>query len=116
MEADLSCIGMKIKRLREKANLTQKQVADFLSIDQSMISKIEKGERSISSVAVEKLAMLFCCPVSAIISGEDIMPEYVVAFRTTSIDDADLKALAAVNKIVLNQFKMDRLAGGMLND
>ena len=35
-------IGMKIKKLRENANLTQKQIAEFLSVDQSLVSKFEK--------------------------------------------------------------------------
>lgn len=52
-------IGMKIKKLRENANLTQKQVADYLSIDQSLVSKFEKGERSINSDLLNDIANLF---------------------------------------------------------
>ena len=36
-------MGKRIKSLRERANLNQKTVADYLSLDQSMVSKIEKG-------------------------------------------------------------------------
>lgn len=46
---DLIDIGKRIKGLRKDANLTQSKVAEFLSLDQSMIAKIERGERSISS-------------------------------------------------------------------
>lgn len=40
---NMTNIGEKIKRLRETAKVTQTQLAEFLSIDQSLISKIEKA-------------------------------------------------------------------------
>lgn len=117
MENKLSVnVGIKIKQLRENANLTQKQIADFLSIDQSLVSKFEKGERTINSDILNQLATLFCCPVSYLISDKDITPTYVIAFRTTAIDNTDLCALSVINKIALNQFKMDQLTGGVVND
>ena len=112
----ISDIGTKIKRLREKANLTQKQIAEYLSVDQSLISKFEKGERSISTDILSQLATLFCCPISTLVSGENMTPVYNIAFRTSSMDTADLNALAIINKIALNQLKMDQLAGGNVND
>lgn len=116
MEINLTNTGTKIKQLREKSNLTQKQIAEFLSIDQSLVSKIENGERSISSDNLNQLAALFCCPISALVSDENIVPAYTIAFRTTAIDNADLNALTVINKIALNQFKMDQLAGGIADD
>lgn len=121
METSLSTIGIsdigtKIKRLREKANLTQKQIAEYLSVDQSLISKFEKGERSISTDILSQLATLFCCPIYTLISDEKMTPVYNIAFRTSSMDTADLNALAIINKIALNQLKMDQLAGGDVND
>lgn len=108
-------IGIKIKKLRENANLTQKQIAEFLSIDQSLVSKIEKGERSIGSETLSEIATLFCCPISSLISSEDITSTYEIAFRTASIESTDLCALSIINKIALNQFRMDQLAGGNVN-
>ena len=112
----ISDIGYKIKRLREKANLTQKQIAEYLSVDQSLISKFEKGERSISTDILSQLATLFCCPISALVSDKKMTPAYNIAFRTSSMDTADLNVLAIINKIALNQLKMDQLAGGNVND
>ena len=37
---DLIDIGKRIKSLRKDSNLTQSKVAEFLSLDQSMIAKI----------------------------------------------------------------------------
>ena len=116
MAYNMSEIGKKIKLLRETANFTQQQLADYLTVDQSLISKFEKGERSISSDTLEQLAVLFCCPVSALVSEETIKPVFNVAFRTSAISTEDLRALSAINKIALNQLQMDRLAGGLKND
>ena len=44
-------IGQKVKGLREKAGLNQMQLAHFLEIDQSTISKCEKGERQFQGLA-----------------------------------------------------------------
>lgn len=116
MITNISEIGSKVKQLRENANLTQKQIAEYLSVDQSLVSKFEKGERSISSDMLSQLATLFCCPISSILTDEDTLPIYSIAFRTVFIDRTDLKALAMINKIALNQLKMDQLAGGIKHD
>lgn len=116
MTANLSHIGTRIKRLREEANLTQKQIADFLSVDQSLISKFEKGERSVSSDLLDQLATLFCCPVSAFFSEDAPPSAYTIAFRSAGMDREDLCALTAINRIALNQFQMDQLAGGIVHD
>ncbi len=116
MAYHISEIGKKVKQLRESANFTQQQLADYLAVDQSLISKFEKGERSISSDALKQLAVLFCCPVSALVSEETVKPVFNVAFRTNAISTEDLRALSAINKIALNQLQMDQFAGGLKND
>lgn len=113
MTTELECLGVKIKQLRENANLTQKQIADFLAVDQSLISKFEKGERSVSADLLNQLSSLFCCPISALVSDESIRSTWTIAFRTTVIGNEDLNALSVINKIALNQFKMDSLVGGI---
>ena len=109
-------LGIKIKALREKAGITQKQLSDYLSVDQSLISKFETGERSISSDMLENLAALFCYPVFDLISSEHVVLEYKFAFRTIRIETEDLVALSVINKIALNQKQMDTLAGGNIDD
>ena len=74
-----------------------------------MIAKMEKGERNITSDVIEKLSTLFCCTVEYILSGENKKQEFTVSFRTSNLTSGDLKSLAIVNKIVLNQFKMDSI-------
>lgn len=112
MKIEMNNIGVKIKTLRENANLTQTHVADFLEVDQSLISKFEKGERSISSDLLAELSTLFCCPLSALISDDQEISSYNIAFRTNTIGCEDLSILSVINKIALNQIQMDQLAGG----
>ncbi len=102
-------IGKRIKALRGESKLTQTKVAEYLSLDQSMIAKIEKGERNITSDVIEKLSALFCCTVDYILFGENPEQRCTVSFRTSNLTSEDFKSLAAINKIVLNQFEMDKM-------
>lgn len=105
-------IGKRIKLLREESKLTQTKVAEYLELDQSMIAKMEKGERNITSDVIEKIAALFCCTVDYILFGEKQEQKCLVSFRTNNLTDDDLKNLAIINKIVLNQFEMDKILEG----
>ncbi len=106
---DLIEIGKRIKALRVESGLTQSKVAEYLSLDQSMIAKVEKGERNISSDVIEKLAALFCCKEDYILFRENPEQNCIISFRTNNLTSEDLKSLARINKIVLNQFEMDKM-------
>ena len=51
-------INLKLKELREKNGYTQQNIADFLNVDQSLISKIEKGERTFTADMLNSLSSL----------------------------------------------------------
>ena len=51
-------LGSRIKELREKKGLVQRQLAAELEVDTPMYSKIERGERKAKREHVEKLATL----------------------------------------------------------
>ncbi len=116
MEIDLTNVGSKLKSIRENSKLTQSQIAEFLNIDQSLVSKIEKGERSISSDMLEKLATLFCYSIFDIVSKDTVEKKIDISFRTNLIENSDLIKLATINRIVLNQFEMDKFFEGDIND
>jgi len=112
MTRDVSCIGERIKELRESIGLTQNHVAEYLGVDQSLISKFESGERAISSDMLDALSTLFCCPLDSIIAPQRGVTSIGFAFRTNRLDKEDLLALAIVHKIVLNQMQMDAISKG----
>ena len=49
-------VGQKLRKLRQKAGISQEKLALTADIDRTYISSIEKGERNISIVVLEKLA------------------------------------------------------------
>lgn len=50
---------LRIRDLREDADLTQKQIAAFLLCDQSLYSKYERGERPLPLETAIRLADLY---------------------------------------------------------
>jgi transcriptional regulator with XRE-family HTH domain len=50
------CFGNKIKLLRLEKSYSQEELAYKAEIDRSYISDIEKGERNVSILIIEKLA------------------------------------------------------------
>jgi transcriptional regulator with XRE-family HTH domain len=51
--------GSYIRKLRENANLPLRKLAASLDIDQSTLSKIERGERQFTSDMIPKIAKSF---------------------------------------------------------
>ena len=49
-------IGQRIKDLREKAEMSQKDLAYTADLDRSYIASIENGQRNVSIVNIEKIA------------------------------------------------------------
>ncbi len=52
-------VGIIFRGIRSKNNLTQTEVAERLGIDQSDVSKIEKGKRSIGKALAKKIEQEF---------------------------------------------------------
>lgn len=49
-------IGQRIKELREKGDMSQKDLAYSSDLDRSYIASVENGQRNISVVNIEKIA------------------------------------------------------------
>lgn len=101
-------IGNKLKELREKSGYTQNQVANYLDVDQTTISKIEKEERNISMGMLIKLANLYGCGIKDFTKSDEHNP-IALAFRANNIDLEDMEAIARLKKIVLNIRLMDQI-------
>lgn len=106
---DKIILGQRLKELRESAGLSQKQLAECLSVDQSMVSKFESGERSISATQLEAVCDIICYPIEKLLDEKhDVKPNNVISFRTAKLSIESIKALRAINRIFLNQLKMDK--------
>jgi HTH-type transcriptional regulator, competence development regulator len=55
----MQTVGEQIRKLREAEGLPLRKVAALLDIDQSILSKIERGERKASKEQIIKIASIF---------------------------------------------------------
>jgi len=106
-------LGQNAKRAREANGFSQSSVADFLKVDQSLISKFEKGERTLQSDLLERLANLYGNRV-ADFECEGQFPEQRIkaAYRSSGMTVDDMEVIHNIKRIALNLFFMTDLAGG----
>ena len=102
-------VGENLRILRENAGYNQQSIAVFLKVDQSLISKIEKGERSISVDMMEKLATLFGVNPSTITKKGAVSLTLSCAFRCSELTLDEMEAISAINRIALNAEFMTKL-------
>ena len=69
-------MNLRIRDLREDADLTQKQIADMLLCDQSLYSKYERGERVLPLDAAIKLAVFYKTSVDYLVGLTDESKPY----------------------------------------
>jgi transcriptional regulator with XRE-family HTH domain len=63
----MKSFGEIIKAKREELNLLLREISALTDIDQSIISKLEKGERKASREQVLKLAQIYKLPLNDLI-------------------------------------------------
>ncbi len=107
----LNLVGKRFNELRTRSGLTQSQMAEYLDVDQSYISKCEKSERQFSVDILEKAAALFGCPLEYFTDETSEFAPMSIALRAKTVTIGDLETLAAMNKIALNLRFMDSLLG-----
>lgn len=108
----LKSVGERFSELRNRSGLTQSQIADYLNVDQSYISKYEKNERQFSVDILEKAAALFGCPIEYFTDETSEYEPMHIAYRAKSVTVEDLETIAAINKIALNLRYMEGLLEG----
>ncbi|HVJ50258.1 helix-turn-helix transcriptional regulator [Desulfitobacterium sp.] len=109
MKKSFDNIGAQIKVLRENSGFTQKNIANYLGVDQSLISKFEAGERPISADMLERLVTLFGCSISVFKEATAEYKPLSLVLRASEIGDDDLETISAINKIALNSAFMTKL-------
>ena len=101
--------GESFKTLRESNKITQSQMAKFLNVDQSYISKFETNERQLSIDLLEKSSDLFGCSVRVFFEDDVEIPKLKTAFRMANTSNIELEDLAIINRIALNLEMMEKL-------
>lgn len=105
-------IAERMKAFRKSTGLSQANIACFLGVDQSLISKAENGERSLSVEMLEKLAALYGVSISALEEETSPVNPLKFALRAGELTTADMEAVSAINRIALNsEFMAGLLAG-----
>lgn len=92
----------KLKNMRESAGLRQGQIAEFLGVTQTYISKVETGERNLTVDQLEKLAGLYGYDLDAFSDGYEAGPPIQFAFRAQEVSQEDLRTIAEISKIAIN--------------
>ena len=100
-------MGKRIKELRKQYKYTQRQVADFLDISQSLLAKVENGERNLKLTKLSKLCALFDCSEEYILYGEGEPP---TDLRISSTKGMELETIMKMNKIIRNLQEMNEIA------
>jgi transcriptional regulator with XRE-family HTH domain len=106
-------IGKNAKSARESNGFSQANIAEFLKVDQSLISKFEKGDRFLQADMLERLANLYGHKVSDF-EYESGLPKQRVktAYRSTGLTSDDLDVIHDIKRIAMNLFYMAELTGG----
>ena len=85
MDNKQTVMGKRIKSLRKESRLTQEQLAEFLNIDQSMVTKLENGTRSLTITLLDKICSLFGCTEEFLLGESNEYIPLNFAFRSNGI-------------------------------
>lgn len=88
-------VGMRLHDVRVMNKYTQQQIGEYLGVDQSLISKIEKDQRKINMTQFDKLCQLY-----------DVTPEYLLGetdeytpVHYRSDEKVDLNVISKMNQV-----------------
>ena len=107
-EAAMATVYEKLKMMREKAGLRQGQIADYLGVTQTFISKVETGERNLTVDQLENLVNLYGYSLAAFADMEQDVHPIQFAFRAQDVSQDDLRIIAEIGKIAINSRFMAR--------
>ena len=98
----MAAIYEKLKLMREQSGLRQGQIAEYLGVTQTFISKVETGERNLTVAQLENLVNLYGYSLAAFASEDVVARPIQFAYRAQEVSPADLKVIADISKIVIN--------------
>ena len=105
----MAALYEKLKTMREKAGLRQGQIANYLGVTQTYISKIETGERNLTVDQLESLVNLYGYSLAAFVDMEQDIHPIQFAFRAQDVSQDDLLIIADIGKIAINSRFMKKI-------
>lgn len=93
----MTSIGSKLKTLRKEHKYSQTQLAEYLKIDQSNLSKIENDKRNLNLTLLDKICLLYNCTPEYLLGESDIYEKQKIMFKSGT--DMDLNAIAKINQL-----------------
>ncbi|HDR7888526.1 helix-turn-helix domain-containing protein [Bacillus toyonensis] len=95
----LKLIGENIRFLRKKRGLTQEELAERIDLQQAYIGGVERGERNISMLTLQKIA-----------AGLEISPDSVLNIgNIKSLDNPQREEFLSIISSLLHQKNVDEL-------
>lgn len=96
-------VNNKIRALRELNNWSQEDMAERLNMSKSSYSRLERDERKLDLVKLEKLAAIFKIDIGELIASDD--KELVLLIGTNNSNNPDYGANGQI-KIELEKLKL----------
>ena len=99
---NVTTLGAQVRAMREEAKLTQREVAEKIGIDASLLGKIERSERQPTKEQIKQVARYFN------LDEKDLLKEYLsdqIAYKILE-EGADLDTLKVAEKKI--QYLKDR--------
>lgn len=90
-------IGSKLKKLREENGYSQRQIAEYLEIDQSNLSKIENNKRNLNLVLLDKICYLYNCTPNYLLGKTNEYQKPKISFKSGK--DMDLNVISKINQL-----------------
>ena len=108
----MATVYEKLKMMREKAGLRQGQIAEYLGVTQTFISKVENGERNLTVDQLESAVNLYGYSLAAFADMDQDAHPIQFAFRAQDVSQDDLRVIAEIGKIAINSRFMARMLEG----
>ena len=109
----MTTIHEKLKNMRENTGLRQSQIADYLGVTQTFISKVETGERNLTVDQLEKIANLYGYSLAAFADKEKDAHPIRFAFRAQEVGSEELSIIADIGRIAINSRFMAQTLEGL---
>ena len=100
-------LGFKVKKLREKIDISQSGLAEALGVDRVTISKIENGERKIYAEEIKKLSEYFNISSDVLLDLKEDIEVIIEKNTTKQKPKREIRISVPPNKIGTDTYFID---------